>query len=258
MHDDGKNEKKLDLVSDDVFVQIKDVVQQARSKVEKQVNVLMLYTYWHIGKIIVENEQNGSSKSKYGKSTLKELSKKLSAEVGKGFSLSNLQFMRRFYLEYPNQQTVSVKLGWGHYCELLSVSDTNARGFYERESENSNWTVRELRRQIDTSLFERLLLSDGEANKQKVLQMSQEGIMLSQPEDILKDPYVFEFLGVRENKPVFEKDLEKMLIDKIENFLLELGRGFMFVGSQQRITLGNTHYYVDMQTRSTPMTMKNR
>ena len=205
-----------------------------------------MLVYWNIGKIIIQNEQNGSEKAEYGKQLLKSLSKELTRELGKGFSVSNLQYMRRFYLEYQKQQTLSVKLSWSHYCELLNVSDKNARDFYGQEAINSNWSVRELKRQIDTSLFERLLLSEGNTNKEKVLSLAKQGITYAKPNDILKDPYVFEFLGIPENKPMLEKDLEKALIIKIEKFLLELGRGYMFVGSQQRITLGNTHYYVDM------------
>jgi predicted nuclease of restriction endonuclease-like (RecB) superfamily len=154
--------------------------------------------------------------------------------------------MRALYLNYPIFQTVCGKLTWSHYCELLGVSDESARSFYEKEAINSNWSVRELKRQIDTSMFQRLLLSSGNANKEKVLSLAKEGITFAKPDDILKDPYVFEFLGIPEDKPILEKDLEKALIEKIEKFLLELGRGFMFVGSQQRITLGNTHYYVDI------------
>lgn len=126
------------------------------------------------------------------------------------------------------------------------MSDQHARSFYQQESINSNWSVRELKRQIDTSLFQRLLLTNGNINREKVLELANNGVRYSKPNDILKDPYVFEFLGIPENKPILEKDLEKALLIKIERFLLELGRGFMFVGSQQRITLGNTHYYVDM------------
>ncbi len=125
---------------------------------------------------------------------------------------------------YENQQTLSVKLSWSHYCELLNISDKNARGFYQQESINSNWSVRELKRQIETSLFERLILSDGSSNKKKVLELANQGVQYSKPNDILKDPYVFEFLGIPENKPMLEKDLEKALIIKIEKFLLELGR----------------------------------
>ena len=154
--------------------------------------------------------------------------------------------MRNFYLLYPICQTVSGKLTWSHYCELLSISDNSKRNFYEKESINSNWSVRELKRQIKTSLFERLLLSSGEKNKEKVLELSLKGNEINKASDIIKDPYVFEFLGIPEEKAILESDLEKALIIHIEKFLLELGKGFMYVGSQQRVTLGNTHYYVDM------------
>ena len=154
--------------------------------------------------------------------------------------------MRAFYLAYEKCQTVSGKLSWSHYCELLSISDDNKRSFYEKEAVNSGWSVRELKRQIGSSLYERLLLSDGDANKEKVLSLAQNGIGIRQPSDIIRAPYVFEFLGVPENKPMLESDLEKALVAQIEKFLLELGRGFMFVGTQQRVTLNNTHYYVDM------------
>lgn len=229
-----------------IINEIKQILFSARENVAKAVNNELLTAYWNIGRIIVESEQNGDVKAQYGKQLLKRLSKELTAELGKGFSVSNLQYMRRFFLSYQKQQTLSVKLSWSHYCEILNVSDKNAREFYEKEAINSNWSVRELKRQIDTSLFERLLLSEGNANKEKVLALAKEGISYSKPGDILKDPYVFEFLGIPQNKPILEKDLEKALITKIGNFLLELGRGFMFVGSQQRITLGNVHYYVDM------------
>jgi predicted nuclease of restriction endonuclease-like (RecB) superfamily len=235
-----------ELQNDSVIQEIKQILTEAREKVARTVNNELLLAYWNIGRIIVEREQAGLEKAEYGKQLLKSLSKELTRELGKGFSVSNLQYMRRFYIEYENQQTLSVKLSWSHYCELLNISNQHARLFYQQESINSNWSVRELKRQIDTSLFERLLLSNGHGNKEKVLALASQGMQYMKPDDILKDPYVFEFLGIPENKPMLEKDLEKALILKIEKFLLELGRGFMFVGSQQRITLGNTHYYVDM------------
>lgn len=238
--------KMLDLQKQTVINEIKQILTDAREKVARTVNNELLIAYWNIGKVIVESEQAGTEKAEYGKQLLKSLSKELTKELGKGFSRSNLQNMRLLYLNYPICQSLSGKLSFTHYCELFSVSDNNARSFYEHEAQNSNWSVRELRRQIETSLFERLLLSNGNANKEKVLDLASKGAHYSTPNDILKDPYVFEFLGIPENKPMFEKDLEKALIVKIEKFLLELGRGFMFVGSQQRITLGNTHYYVDM------------
>ena len=229
-----------------IIEDIKEVIVSSRQKVAYEVNNTMLLAYWNVGKIIVENEQNGNIKAEYGKQILKELSKELRKILGSGFSVSNLQYMRRFYLTYPKQQTLSVKLSWSHYCELLSIENIDERNFYEKECINSNWSVRELKRQIDTSLFERLLLSEGKSNKEKVYALSKEGQTLNVPEDILKEPYVFEFLNLKEPKPILEKDLERKLVKHMEDFLLELGKGFMFVGTQQRITLGNTHYYVDM------------
>lgn len=229
-----------------IILNIKEIINESRKDIAKQINIKLILTYWNIGKTIVENEQNGDISPQYGKKLYLELSKELIKEFGKGFSRSNLFNMRNFYLKYPNIQTLSGQLSWSHYCELLSISDDEKRNFYEREIINSKWSVRELKRQIDTSLFERLILSDGASNKKKVLSLANEGIELKKPQDILKDPYVFEFLGLPEDKPILEKDLEYKLIRHIEDFLLELGKGFMFVGSQQRITLNNTHYYVDM------------
>ena len=182
----------------------------------------------------------------YGKQTLKELSKALTKEFGKGFSRANLYNMRQFYLSYEKVQSVTGKLTWTHYCELLTISDPEKRSFYEKEAVNFNWSVRELKRQIDSSLFERLLLSHGDANKEQVLALAEKGIEIAEPSDLIRDPYVFDFLGIPEDKPMLESDLERALVQQIEKFLLELGRGFMFVGTQQRVTVNNTHYYVDM------------
>ena len=229
-----------------VVHEIGDLLAAARSNIARQVNSELLSTYWNIGRIIAEYEQTVPERADYGKQTLKELSKALTAEFGKGFSVSNIQFMRRFYQTYQIQQTVSVKLTWSHYCELLTISDPDKRSFYEKEAVNSNWSVRELKRQIDSSLFERLLLSRGDANKEQVLALAEKGIEIAEPADLIRDPYVFEFLGIPEDKPMLESDLERALVQQIEKFLLELGRGFMFVGTQQRVTINNTHYYVDM------------
>lgn len=229
-----------------MILEIRELLENARKNVVHQVNTQLLTTYWNIGRIIAEYEQQNQIRADYGKQTLKELSKELTQEFGKGFSRSNLQNMRAFYLAFEKCQAVSGKLSWSHYCELLIISDGNKRSFYEKEAINSGWSVRELKRQIDSSLYERLLLSDGDANKEKVLSLAQNGVEINQPSDIICDPYVFEFLGVPENKPILENNLEKALVTQIEKFLLELGRGFMFVGTQQRVTLNNTHYYVDM------------
>ena len=230
----------------EMIQEIKDVILSSRKKVAYEVNNTMLYAYWNVGRIIVENEQNGNIKAEYGKQIMKELSKELRKILGSGFSVSNLFNMRKLYITYPKFQTVSGKLSWSHYCELLSIENADERNFYEKECLNSNWSVRELKRQLETSLFERLLLSEGKKNKEKVYELSKDGQTLNTPEDVLKEPYVFEFLGVKENKPILEKDLEQKLVKHIEEFLLELGKGFMFVGTQQRVSLGNTHYYVDM------------
>lgn len=225
---------------------IQDIICSARGKIAHQINNELLFSYWNIGKKIFEFQQKLKGQADDEPKTMKEISKSLTRDFGTGFSVSNLRLMRRFYLAYPQQQTLSVSLSWSHYCELLTISDPDRRSFYEKESINANWSVRELKRQIESSLFERLILSKGEANKEKVLSLALKGNEISQPEDIIRDPYVFEFLGIPEDKPLMESDLEKALVQQIEKFLLELGRGFMFVGTQQRVTINNTHYYVDM------------
>lgn len=226
--------------------EIKEIMRAARDNVAYQVNNELISAYWNIGRVIVEHEQDSNERAGYGRETMRQISKQLSQELGKGFSLSNVYNMRQFYLDYPKFQSLTGKLTWTHYCELMSISDKDRRGFYEKECVRSGWSVRELKRQISTSLYERLLLSDGNANKEKVYELASRGQDLTAPEDIMKDPYVFEFLGIPENKPILESELEKALIRQIEDFMLELGRGFMFVGTQQRVTLNNTHYYVDM------------
>ncbi len=233
--------------------EIKNILDTARSNIAKEVNNELIISYWKIGEIIVRYEQNESIRARYGEQTLKQLSKVLTSEFGKGFSRSNLQNMRAFYLNYENCQSVTGKLSWTHYCELLTISDKDKRSFYENEAINSSWSVRELKRQINTSLYERLLLSKGEVNKQEVLNLASNGIEITKPKDIIKDPYVFEFLGIPEDKPIVESDLEKALVQQIEKFLLELGRGFMFVGTQQRVTINNIHYYADMVFYNKPL-----
>lgn len=225
--------------------EIASIITNARNNVAKQVNNELLNAYWNIGRVIVEDELK-NNRGEYGKKQLLAISKNLTNKFGKGFSQSNLYNMKMFYTKYPIFQSVTGKLSWTHYCELLYISDDDKRSFYEKEAINANWSVRELKRQISSSLFERLLLSNGETNKKKVIELALKGNEIAKPEDIVKDPYVFEFLGLPENKPMMESDLEEALVRQIEKFLLELGKGFMFVGTQQRVTFGNTHYYVDM------------
>lgn len=226
--------------------EITNLVNDVKCNLANEINKSVIYVYWNIGRIIVSNENENNNRLEYGKEVLKGLSNELTKYLGKGYSITNLKYMRTFYRSYPNYNEISEKLSWSHYCELMIIKDIDKRNFYEKECINSNWSVKELQRQLDTSLFERLLLSDGKANKEKVLELSKEGQVLSKPSDIVKQPYVFEFLGIKEPKPLLEKDLEYKLIKHIEEFLLELGKGFMFVGSQQRITLNNIDYYIDM------------
>ena len=224
---------------------IRAIIENAKQQTVRSVNTTMLYCYWNIGKRIVEEEQNGNAISNYGDYIIKNLSNKLTSEFGKGYSSTNLKMMRRLYNVYKNGQTLSDRLSWSHYILLLNVSDSDARNFYEHECENSNWSVRELERQIDSQLYTRLLISNGRKNKESILELSKKGVSYHNPDSFIKDPMVLEFVGLPEKK-YLESDLEKAIINHIEEFLLELGRGFMFVGSQQRISIAGMNYYVDM------------
>ena len=236
---------KSEVVSISFIKEIKQIIEESKKLVVRNVNTIMLHSYWSIGKRIVEEEQKGNVRADYGSSLLKELSKELTNEYGKGYSRSNLQSMRKFYLAYEKFQTLSGKVSWSHYLELLSVEDPHARSFYQHECENSNWSVRELDRQINSGLYERLLLSKGEVNKKMVLELANKGVEYQKPDSFIKDPMVLEFVGIPE-KILLESDLEKAIRNHIEDFLLELGRGFMFVGSQQRISIAGINYYIDM------------
>lgn len=230
-----------------LYQQISNVILKNKTKMVYQINNILVETYYMIGKIIVENEQNGNIRAEYGKDILKKLSKRLTDEFGTGFSLSGLYNMRLFYNKYKNFQPLAGNLSWSHYCYLIYIEDDDERLFYEKECINSKWSKRELKRQIDSSLFQRLLLSSGKTNKKKVLELAKQGQVINNPNDILKEPYVFEFLGIMENKPLHESDLEKKLVKHLSAFMMELGKGFMYVGNQVRITLDNNiHYYVDL------------
>jgi predicted nuclease of restriction endonuclease-like (RecB) superfamily len=233
-------------IDSEIVNQIKKIIDRARQNTAVAVNHELLLSYWQIGKLIADSERTNHHNGMSERNFLLTLSRMLTNELGKGFSRPNLINMKNFYKSRPAGQTPSDRLSWSHYCELLAVSDPNARSFYEKECLNAHWSVRELRRQIDSALFQRLLLSDGILNKRKVLEFAQKGQVIERPEDIIKEPYVLEFLGLPDNKPSKESELEKRLVERIEDFLLELGRGFMFVGTQQRVTIGNIHYFVDM------------
>ncbi len=228
---------------------IAEILKQARTKVLKEINRTQVLAYWEIGREIVEFEQKGKARAAYGKGLLKKLSADMTAKFGKGFSRSNLQNMRLFYLAYQKCQTVSGKsqfepiLSWSHYCELLKTEEPLARSFYEKEASQNNWSVRELKRQINSMLFERLALSK---DTRTVMRMAKKGQIIEKPEDAIKDPYILEFLNLKEETSYTESDLEQAVIDKLEYFLLEIGKGFSFVARQKRITIANRHYYIDL------------
>jgi predicted nuclease of restriction endonuclease-like (RecB) superfamily len=227
---------------DSLFDNIKDMVINSRNRVYSAVNTEMLNLYWNIGKVIMEIQQ-GDERAAYGDAVLDKLSQKLTNEFGKGFSSRNLRTMRKFYIMYPIWKTVSAKLSWSHYLELIKIDEEPKRNFYLNECINSRWSVRELERQIGSLLYERLALS---ANKQKVLELAEKGHELKTSKDLVKDPFVLEFLDIKENTEYLESDLEKNILEHLKEFLLELGKGFMFVGSQVRLTLEEDHFYPDL------------
>lgn len=231
--------------NDKLYSQISTILSESRKFVVNTVNTAMVKTYFEIGRLIVENEQNGKNRAEYGKETLKNLSERLTKDFGKGFSVTNLKQMRDFYQTYQIGQTVSdeFNLSWSHYLFLMRIDNLEERKFYEIESKKSNWSLRELRRQFDSALYERLALSK---DKESVKELSQKGIIVSKPEDIVKDPYILEFLGLPEQVEYSESELENRLIDKLEKFLLELGKGYTFVGRQVRFTFDEEHYRVDL------------
>lgn len=232
---DAEYEKLLD----DIGTTLKNGRIQAASAV----NRTMVETYWNIGRYIVDFEQDGHEKAEYGSETLKRLSKDLTVRYGSGFSWSNIYRMRQLYNAFPIFATLSQKLSWSHYVELLKIEDPLERNFYYKECKQENWGVRELRRQMKSMLFQRLALSK---DKEGVLKLSEQGQMIDKPEDLLKDPYVFEFTGLPELPVYKEGDLEEALITNLSQFLLELGKGFTYVGRQQRINIGGRIYKVDL------------
>ena len=223
--------------------QIDQAYQQGQRKATQAVNAHMVDTYWTIGQYIVEFEQGGEAKAAYGKNLMDRLSRDLQQKYGKGFSRSNLSYMRRMYLYFPIRETVSHKLSWSHYFELVKIEDELERSFYFQQSLKEKWSVRELKRQKRTALFQRLALSK---DKTEVLRLAQEGQAVEKPEDLLRDPYVFEFLGLPDRLIPHEARLEQLLIDHLQQFLLELGKGFAFLGRQYRISMDNRHFYVDL------------
>ena len=224
------------------YSQIKEILLSARNKVYATANIAMVEAYWNIGKSIVE-KQGGEARAEYGKRLIAELSAKMTLDFGKGFTVANLQNMRLFYLTFPNFYTLCSKLSWSHYRLLMRVESGQARQFYLEECAKAGWSVRQLERQIHSFFYERLLSSQ---NKCEVSVEIQRTAPAKQPEDIIRDPYVLEFLGLEPSASFFEKDLEQALIDHLQKFLLELGRGFSFVARQKRFTFDGRHFYIDL------------
>ena len=218
-------------------------LESGRRKAIAAVNTTIVETYLEIGRQIVEYEQGGNEKAEYGSTLLTNLSKDLSDLYGKGFGKSSIYNMRKLYLEYPIFQTLSGKLTWSHYIELLKIDDPLERAFYEKEAENEQWGVRELKRQMKSMLFHRIALS---TDKQEVLRLAKEGQIVEKPEDLIKEPYVFEFTGLPQLPVYKEGDLEEALVTNLSQFLLELGKGFTYVGRQQKITISGRTYKVDL------------
>ena len=226
-----------------VYKDIRAVLDKARSESLRTVNFVMVQAYWNIGRIIVEEEQKGKKRADYGKGLLQEISNRLTVDYGEGFTVTNLKYMRQFYTSFPIGHALRGELTWTHYRLLLKVDKQEAREFYMQEAVNSNWSTRELERQINSLLYERLALSK---DKKGLLELSKRGHTVQKPDDLVKDPYVLEFLGLEKHEKVLEKELEQALIDHLQSFLLELGRGFSFVARQQRITLEGDHFYIDL------------
>lgn len=236
--------KKNDNIKyNELIENIGNSLKTGRTNVNKYVNSELLKTKWEIGLHIVEYEQNGNETAEYGSDLLNKLSKDLKLKYGKGFSRRNILDMRRFYVFYPIWQTVSAKLSWSHYVELLGIKNELERKFYEKQCINEGWSIREFQRAKNSSLFERIAINK---TKKDILKLSENGQYVETANDIIKDPYTLEFLDISENEIISEKEFEQKLFDKLELFLLELGKGFTFVGRQYRITLNNTHYRVDL------------
>ena len=243
LNHDQKNLSKIIPSVDSTYQSIREILEKARSAVYRSINFAMVLAYWNIGKVIVEEEQQGKERAEYGKSLIKELSFRLTTEYGKGFDESNLRNIRQFYIIFPNCDALRHELTWTHYRLLLRIEKEEARNFYTLETVDNNWSTRELERQINSLLYERIALSK---HKENVKELSTKGHVVQKPEDIIKDPYVLEFLNLKQTRNFLESDLEQGLMDKLQEFLLELGKGFAFVARQKRITIDGDHFYIDL------------
>ena len=248
-----------------LFSSIKQLIENAKSSIVRNINTAMLLTYFEIGKMIIDNEQGGKDRAEYAKETLKNLSQQLTKEFGKGYSVDNLQWMRKFYLMYQNRISEKYEtafrnsaedanyesasrnslfsLSWSHYIQLMKIENSDERTFYEIEASHNNWSVRELTRQFNSALYERLVLS---RDSEEIKELGQKGQTIEKPTDVLKSHYVLEFLDLKEDSRYSESDLETGIINKLEHFMLELGKGFLFEGRQRRFTFEGDSFFVDL------------
>lgn len=226
-----------------LYNSISRIIEEARSTAYRAANFAMVQAYWNIGRMIVEEEQKGKERADYGEYLLENLSVRLKKEYGKGFDESNLRNIRKFYVVFPKRDALRHELSWTHYRLLMRVEKENAREFYMKEAIAGNWNTRQLERQINTLYYERLLMSKDKRGMMLDTDKEKESI---HPEHIIKDPYMLEFLNLEENIKIHETELEQALIDKLQHFLLELGKGFAFVGRQYRISADTRHFYIDL------------
>ena len=238
-------DNRLNHFNSNLYGAIRQVLETARQSAYKAVNFAMVQAYWHIGRLIVEDEQKGEVRAEYGKRVLAELAERLTADFGKGFDASNLRYMRLFYQAFPKCDALRHELSWTHYRLLLRVENLDARDWYMNEAVAENWSSRELERQISVLYYDRMLLS---ADKQSTKTDAKENIALAklEPESIIRNPYVLEFLDLKDYPNLHEKDIEEGLINNLQSFLLELGKGFCFVARQKRIRFDDQDFYIDL------------
>ena len=230
--------------TNDLYVVVREVLQKARQSIAQSVNSTIVQAYWHVGRHIVEFEQGGENRAKYGNATIKELSSKLMAEFGNGFTITNLKLMRQFYLAFPKGHALRDELSWTHYRSLLKVKNQEIRTWYMNECAHENWSTRQLDRQINTLFYERMLASRDKVTVRKEIKTSAPDTL--QPREIIRDPYILDFLGIPQGEHFLESSLEEMLISRLQHFLLELGKGYSLVARQKRISFDDKHFYIDL------------
>ena len=228
---------------DQLITQIGNLLQSGRKQAVQAVNTILVQTYWHIGQYIVVFEQKGNERAEYGSQLFERLSKDLTLLYGKGFSRSNLLYMRKLYQCFPISETLSHLLTWSHYFEILKADNPLEISFYSKQCEHEKWSVRDLKRQMKSCLFERLALSK---DKEGVLKLAKEGHIVETPEDLMKDPFILEFLNIPQQNQFLESELEEKIISNLQQFIMEMGKGFAFIGRQYRMSVGGKHFYLDL------------